>query len=88
MYKRLERYVNENNLVNAEQIGFKRGARSSDNILTIKTLGNKYAGDQKGKNYMLALSTIPKTFRPKRKWQLFRPLKEHIEETQMCSEDK
>ena len=49
MYKRLEKYVNENNVVNAEQIGIKRRGRTSDHILTIKTLVNKYVGDQKGK---------------------------------------
>ena len=62
IYKRLERYVNENNIVNAEQIGFKRGARTSDHILTIKTLVNKYIGDQKGKKLYASFVDFKKAF--------------------------
>ena len=62
MYKRLEKYVNENNIVNAEQIGFKRRARTSDHILTIKTLVNKYVGDQKGKELYACFVDLKKAF--------------------------
>ena len=40
--------VNENNLISKEQIGFKKHARTSDHIFTLKTLVNKYVTDKKG----------------------------------------
>ena len=62
MYKRSQRYVNENNIVNAEQIGFNRGARISGHILTINTLVNKYVGDQKGKTLYASFVDFKKAF--------------------------
>ena len=52
MNSRLTKYVHENNLINKEQIGFKADNRTSDHILTIKSLVNKYVTDEKkGKLY-------------------------------------
>ena len=48
MNSRLTKYVQDNNLINEEQIGFKEDNRTSDHILTIKSLANKYVSDRKG----------------------------------------
>ncbi len=39
---RLDEYFLNNNIINKTQIGFKKGCRTSDHILTLKTIINKY----------------------------------------------
>ena len=54
MNLRLTKYIQDNNLINEEQIGFKENNRTSDHILSIKSLANKYVSDRKGgKLYVL-----------------------------------
>ena len=38
LYNRLEKYSENNNIICREQIGFKKGCRTSDHILTLKTI--------------------------------------------------
>jgi hypothetical protein len=38
LFNRLEKYLENNNIIYPEQIGFKRGARTSDHIFTLKSL--------------------------------------------------
>jgi hypothetical protein len=38
LFNRLEKYLENNNIICPEQIGFKRGARTSDHIFTLKSL--------------------------------------------------
>ena len=38
MYNRLQTYLEENELIAKEQIGFKKGSRTSDHIFTLKTM--------------------------------------------------
>lgn len=49
--ERLENYLDENNLISPLQIGFKKGASTSDHILTMKTLIDKYTHKPKQKLY-------------------------------------
>ena len=55
MEKRLKDFCNKNKLIDKEQIGFQENSRTSDHILTMKSIVNKYVTDQKGKNYTLVL---------------------------------
>ena len=40
-YNRLEKYLDTNSIICKEQIGFKKGLRTGDHILTLKTINNK-----------------------------------------------
>ena len=50
-YFRLNEYCENANLINNGQIGFKKGCRTSDHILTLKGIINKYVYDNKQKVY-------------------------------------
>jgi hypothetical protein len=41
LYIRLEKYLDTNSIICKEQIGFKKGSRTSDHILTLKTIIDK-----------------------------------------------
>lgn len=41
LHNRLERYISENKILNEEQIGFQKGCRTSDHVLTLKHLVDK-----------------------------------------------
>ena len=41
VYNRLEKYLDTNYIIYKEQIGFKKGSRTSDHILTLKTIIDK-----------------------------------------------
>ena len=51
MNNRLNEYCQENNIINEGQIGFKKGSRTSDHILTLRTIINKYVYDKNEKIY-------------------------------------
>ena len=51
MNQRLTDFVKENNLIHRSQIGFTERNRTSDHILTTKSLVNRYVNDKKGKLY-------------------------------------
>ena len=51
MNQRLTDYTKANNMINKAQIGFEISNRTSDHILTVKSLVNKYVSDNKGKIY-------------------------------------
>ena len=46
---RLKEFCKKHNLIDKAQIGFQENARTSDHILTLKTIINKYVTNQKGK---------------------------------------
>ena len=46
---RLNTYLIENNCIPPHQIGFKQGYRTTDHILTLKTLIDNYIGTKKSK---------------------------------------
>ena len=52
MNERLTEYAKENNMINKAQIGFEAENRTSDHLLTVKSLVNKYVNDNKGKLYV------------------------------------
>jgi hypothetical protein len=52
MNKRLTDYTKANNMINKAQIGFEISNRTSDHLLTVKSLVNKYVSDKKGKLYV------------------------------------
>ena len=52
MNKRLTDYTQANGMINKAQIGFETLNRTSDHILTLKSLVNKYVNDKKGKLYV------------------------------------
>ena len=51
---RLDKYLIDNNLINKCQIGFSKKVRTSDHILVLKTLIDKYI-NRKGGNYLHVL---------------------------------
>ena len=51
MNKRLNEYCQENNIINVGQTGFIKDSRTSDHILTLRTIVNKYVYDRKEKIY-------------------------------------
>ena len=51
MNQRLTEYTKANKSINKAQIGFEIANRTSDHILTVKSLANKYVTDNKGKLY-------------------------------------
>ena len=42
LHNRLENYLEQNDIICPEQIGFRKGARTSDHIFSLKTLIDKY----------------------------------------------
>ena len=52
MNERLTEYAKTNNMINKAQIGFEEKNRTSDHLLTVKTIVNKYVNDNKGKLYV------------------------------------
>ena len=51
MNNKLDEYNEQTNLINHGQIGFKRHSRTSDHVLTLQGLINKYVYDKKNKLY-------------------------------------
>ena len=49
MNTRLCSFIEENQILNKEQIGFTKENRCPDHILTMKSVVNKYVDDKKGK---------------------------------------
>ena len=60
--KRLAAYCSDQKLINREQIGFLKNNRTSDHILTLKTLVNKYVGEKKGKKLYTCFIDFQKAF--------------------------
>ena len=51
MNDRICKHIEENNLIKVEQIGFQKKNRTTDHILTLKAIINKYVYDSKKKVY-------------------------------------
>ena len=49
---RVQTHCSENGLINKNQIGFQKDCRTSDHILTLKTLVKKYVANGKEKLYV------------------------------------
>ena len=62
MNDRLTSFSSKNNLINKEQIGFQKNARTSDHFLTLKTVANKYVSDKKGKKLYICFIDFKKAF--------------------------
>ena len=62
MNGRLTSFSSKNNLVNKELIGFQKNARTSDPLLTLKTVVNKYVSDKKGKRLYTCFIDFKKAF--------------------------
>ena len=60
IYKRLLSFININNLISKNQIGFKEKSRTSDHIFTLKTITDHYK--QKGKKVFSAFIDLKKAF--------------------------
>ena len=59
---RLIAHCSKHNLINKEQIGFQQNNRTSDHILTLKSIVNKYVTDQKGKKLYTCFIDFQKAF--------------------------
>ena len=59
---KLNKYCHEKQLINHEQIGFQKNNRTSDHILTLKAVVNKYVVDQKGKKLYTCFVDFQKAF--------------------------
>ena len=59
---RLITYSSNNHLINKEQIGFQKHSRTSDHILTLKALVNKYVSDKNGKKLYTCFVDFQKAF--------------------------
>ena len=78
MNLRLTDYAKANNMINKAQIGFETQNRTSDHLLTVKSLVNKYVNDNKGKLYVCFID-FRKAFDTVWHQGLFRKLEEaHI----------
>ena len=51
MNERIHKFVQKNNIIDKAQIGFQRGNRTTDHILTLRSIVNKYVYDNKTKLY-------------------------------------
>ena len=60
IYKRLLRFINNNNLISKNQIGFKEKSRTTDHIFTLKTIIDKYK--KKNKKVFAAFIDLKKAF--------------------------
>ena len=60
---RLTFYCDTHNLINKEQIGFQKNSRTSDHILTLKAIVNKYVTDKEGKTTLYMLYRLQKNLR-------------------------
>ena len=47
LYNRLDKYLEKNNIICPEQIGFRKGCRTSDHVFTLKTLIDKFCKKNK-----------------------------------------
>ena len=59
---RLKTFVHNNNLINKSQIGFQEKCRTSDHILTLKTLINKHVTDKSKQKVHTAFIDFAKAF--------------------------
>ena len=59
---RLKVFCKKQNLINEAQIGFQENSRTSDHILTLKTIINKYVIDQKWKKIYACFIDFKKAF--------------------------
>ena len=62
MNDRLTTYCVTHKLISKEQIGFQKNSRTSDHILSLKTLTNKYVIDKKGKKLYACFVDFKKAF--------------------------
>ena len=62
MNRRLTTHSQANDLINKAQIGFEAECRTSDHLLTIKSLTNKYVNDQKGGKLYACFIDLRKAF--------------------------
>ena len=58
---RLITHCSTHNLINKDQIGFQQNNRTSDHILTLKSIVNKYVTDQKGKKLYTCFTMLSKS---------------------------
>ena len=58
----LSAFSSKNNLINKEQIGFQKNARTSDHLLTLKATVSKYVSDKKGKKLYTCFIDFKKAF--------------------------
>ena len=49
---RLDNFLENNNLLSPNQIGFRKGFRTTDNIFILKTVINKYLNRRNGKVFV------------------------------------
>ena len=59
---RLIEFCKKHNIIDKAQTGFQENARTSDHILTLKTIINKYVTDQKGKTLYSCFIDFKKAF--------------------------
>jgi hypothetical protein len=60
LHNRLENYLEQNDIICPEQIGFRKGARTSDHIFSLKTLIDKYF--RKNKYVFVCFVDLKKAF--------------------------
>ena len=60
--KRLQDHINEKQLINKGQIGFVPKCRTTDHLLTLKTLINKHVRDTNGKQVFACFIDFKKAY--------------------------
>ena len=78
LYERIVNFLKSENTINKSQIGFMRGNRSTDHILTLKSIVNKYVNDSKTKLYTCFVD-FRKAFDSVNQQKLFYKLKTYRE---------
>ena len=76
MNERIDNYLQKNNIINKAQIGFQRGNRTTDHILTLKSIVNKYIYDNKSNLYACFID-FKKAFDSVNHQKLFYKLREN-----------
>ena len=73
LFNRLDNFIESNNIIGYEQIGFKKGCRTSDHVLTLKTLIDKAF---KSRKYLyVCFVDLSKAFDTVNRLHLFNKLK-------------
>ena len=53
LYNRLDKYLEKNNIICPEQIGFRKGCRTSDHVFTLKTIRDRPFNLKGGYGFLL-----------------------------------
>ena len=76
LHNRLENYLEHNDIICPEQIGFRKGARTSDHIFSLKTVIDKYV--RKNKYVFVCFVDLKKAFDTVNRYALYKLFRYNI----------